>query len=92
MTEPRPLPDLVAVTGGTGFIGAHVVRLLLDRGVAVRVFALPSDPCHLLEGLDVEIVRGDLATGEGFAAQGAHLVGDIVYTLVDPRIDFEARE
>jgi dihydroflavonol-4-reductase len=48
------------VTGGTGFIGSHVVRLLVQRGDEVRV--LVRDPARLqaLEGLDVTPVRGDI--------------------------------
>jgi dihydroflavonol-4-reductase len=92
MTALHALPKLAAVTGGSGFIGAHVVRLLLGEGVAVRVLALPGDPCELLEGLDVEIVRGDLLTGEGFDAllSGAdglfHLAAIYVLLLKDPTL------
>jgi dihydroflavonol-4-reductase len=48
------------VTGGTGFIGASVVRVLLERGVGVRALCRVGSDRRNLEGLDVEIVEGDL--------------------------------
>ncbi|MBI3292324.1 MAG: NAD-dependent epimerase/dehydratase family protein, partial [Elusimicrobia bacterium] len=48
------------VTGGTGFVGANVVRALLKAGVAVRALARPSSNRRSLEGLPVEVVEGDL--------------------------------
>jgi len=48
------------VTGGTGFIGSSVVRVLLDRGVEVRALSRPESDRSNLAGLDVEIVEGDL--------------------------------
>jgi dihydroflavonol-4-reductase len=48
------------VTGGTGFVGNHVVRRLLHEGVTVRVLTRAHRPAQLLEGLPVEIVHGDL--------------------------------
>src|SRR5689334_5464164 len=48
------------VTGATGFLGAHVTRLLVERGDAVRVLARPSSDQASLEGLDVDAVRGDV--------------------------------
>lgn len=48
------------VTGATGFIGSAVARKLLARGEAVRVLARKDGDRRNLEGLDVEIVEGDL--------------------------------
>lgn len=50
------------VTGGTGFIGANVVRALIADGHEVRALVRPSSDLHNLNGLPLEIVRGDLTT------------------------------
>ena len=48
------------VTGGTGFIGSSVVRVLLERNVGVRALCRPGSIRANMGGLDVEIVEGDL--------------------------------
>ena len=51
----------VLVTGATGFLGYHVVKLLNERGVRPRVLELPgADPAPLAR-LDVERCAGDLS-------------------------------
>jgi len=50
----------VFVTGATGFIGGNLVRCLLKRGYAVRALVREGSNRKNLEGLDIEIVRGDL--------------------------------
>ena len=46
------------VTGASGFVGANLVRALLERGWRVR--ALVRGDARSLDGLDVERVHGDL--------------------------------
>jgi dihydroflavonol-4-reductase len=60
------------VTGASGFIGSAVVRKLLGRGRAVRAFVEPGAPRVNLDGLDVEIVEGDVLDR---AAVGRALTG-----------------
>lgn len=52
------------VTGAPGFLGAHIVRALVERGVAVRGWARPGEPRDNLEGQPVEIVEGDVRDHE----------------------------
>jgi dihydroflavonol-4-reductase len=52
--------DLTFVTGATGFIGSHVVRLLLQRGDRVRILARNSSPKNNVDGLGCDVVLGDL--------------------------------
>lgn len=56
----------ILVTGASGFIGSNLVRLLLDRGESVRVFLRPASNKIALEGLDVEVVYGDVTNVESF--------------------------
>ncbi len=51
----------ILVTGGTGTLGRHVVRLLRDAGCNLRVLSRSRRDAE--DG--IELMTGDLATGEG---------------------------
>jgi len=60
------------VTGGAGFIGSTLTRLLLERGYDVRVFDdLSSGSPDHLDGLDVELVTGDVRDLDALTAAAA---------------------
>jgi dihydroflavonol-4-reductase len=50
----------ILVTGASGFIGSAVTRRLLASGYAVRALVRSGSPLDNLNGLDVDIVRGDV--------------------------------
>jgi len=72
----RPNARRVLVTGGHGFLGSHLVDLLLERGYAVRCLLRPGRPEALLGGRPVEVARGDVKAAESLAAavEGVDLV------------------
>ena len=58
----------VLVAGGTGRLGALVVRRLVDREVAVRVLTRDAARAGALRELDVEVVEGDVRRPETLTA------------------------
>lgn len=60
--------QLALVTGSTGFVGAHVVHGLLERGYRVRAFHRATSLMRLLDGLEVEHAIGDLTQPETIQA------------------------
>lgn len=55
------------VTGATGFVGSAVVRRLLREDHRVRVLARASSDRRNLQGIDVEVVEGDLTDAASLA-------------------------
>jgi dihydroflavonol-4-reductase len=50
----------VLVTGATGLVGNNVVRQLLETQERVRVLVREGSPPEPLQGLDIEIIHGDV--------------------------------
>ncbi len=82
------------VTGGTGFVGSHVARLLVERGVSIRVLARAGSRKDNLAGLNpalCEIVTGDLNDANSLreAIQGCdalyHVAADYRLWSRDPQ-------
>ena len=57
----------VFVTGGTGFVGSHVIRKLLAQGQSVRALVRSTSSPKALHGLDVDQAVGDLRDRDGLA-------------------------
>jgi uncharacterized protein YbjT (DUF2867 family) len=87
----------VLVTGGTGFVGTHLVNRLLHRGHAVAVLARSPEKTRNRYNRPVEAVKGDVLEPPSLASAVAgrdavvHLVG-IIHDVRGPSFDRMHRE
>ena len=106
MIEPRNMPGrdyltgelenkVVLVTGGTGFIGSHLTRTLVDSGASVVVLARSNKGLKGALAAKVRFVGADVAGPLNIALGSIdwvfHLaaVTDLVYCRENPEIAFK---
>ena len=87
----------VLVTGGAGFVGATLVRRLVEAGRAVRVLdnLTTGDVAHL-DGVGAELIEGDIRDAKtldgalGGIESVVHLAaaGSVVMSVADPGTNF----
>jgi nucleoside-diphosphate-sugar epimerase len=72
----RSREDVCLITGATGFIGGRLAERLVGEGYPVRCLVRASSDTSRLDGLDVEIVVGDLTQAHSLirAAENCHYV------------------
>ena len=85
--DTRPL---VLITGGTGFLGAHLVRLLASQNARLRVLVHSAPPPWLKDrARDAEIVAGSVTSADDIAKAVAgvdqiyHLAGMVSHKAAD---------
>jgi UDP-glucose 4-epimerase len=87
------------VLGGSGFLGSHLVELLLEEGVQVRVYSRSASSYSRLAPLahKIELVGGDIRASKALAnaVEGCDYVYHLIGTTVpatsnrDPVFDIE---
>jgi len=87
----------VLVTGGAGFIGSHLTRMLLERGYHVRVLDRFDYGHAGLQGLSeprLEIITGDVCNGRDVsrALRDVHGVIALAAIVGDPACNLDPEE
>jgi uncharacterized protein YbjT (DUF2867 family) len=82
---------VILVTGGTGFVGPHVVHALRAEGRPVRVLARKPERQEQLRAWGCEVVRGDMTDADGLprAVAGCETVIHLVAILLGRAEAFE---
>jgi uncharacterized protein YbjT (DUF2867 family) len=74
---------MILVTGGTGFVGSHLIKRMRQEGIPVRAIVRDPDKARPLNNLGVDVVKGDVSDTDSLekATIGVeriiHLVGII---------------
>jgi dihydroflavonol-4-reductase len=90
------MAETALVTGATGFLGSAVARALIAAGHTVRLMTRPSSDTRNLQGVDAEIVHGDLSQPETLAPalKGCtslfHVAADYRLWIPDPDAMYRA--
>lgn len=66
------------VTGAPGFLGAHIARTLVERGVKVRGWGRPGETRENLGDLPVEVIEGDVRD-PGFAREAVQGIDTVFH-------------
>jgi dihydroflavonol-4-reductase len=70
---------MVLVTGAAGHLGCALTRELLDRGEKVRGYVLPDEDLTSLNGMPLQIIKGNVLDREALKAAVEGV--DVVYHL-----------
>jgi uncharacterized protein YbjT (DUF2867 family) len=78
---------VILIAGGTGRLGTAVVRLLVDRGLDVRILSRDPERAAHLSGGKVEVMCGDVRDRDSLAraTAGVNVVVSAVHGFVGPR-------
>jgi len=58
------IPQPIAITGGTGFVGSHLVDTLCGAGLRPRVLVRDADNPRWIAGVEAEFIQGSLEKPE----------------------------
>ena len=79
----------VLVTGATGFLGMHTIRMLTESGITPRVFVWDRETPTLLKESDTEIFTGDITRFDDCVAATRDI--DVVFHVA-AKVSFQPSE
>ena len=78
---------MILVTGGAGFIGSHLVRLLVERGERVRVLERPGSRLDHLPLGRIDVVVGDIRD-EAAVKRAVSGCREVYHLAANPHLKF----